>query len=524
MKTISYLLSVSMALILSAHTWAGPSFTIHTDSVRQTIDCFGASDAWSMQFMDEVSPALNDSVARWLFSQATDSSGNPEGIALSIWRFNIGAGSDSQGDSAGINRSTRTECLIQADGTPDWSKQAPQRRFLRQAKAYGVPYLLGFLNSPPVYLTKNSLATNTGRDGTFNLRDDCYDRFACFMADVAQGLERIDSVRLDYISPVNEPDGHWNWQGPKQEGTPATKQEIARLVRCLDAELTRRGCRTRIVIPESSDYRCMMSTHQTGPERGYEIQSFLSPDSTDTYVGDIARVGRLMAGHSYWTNTPVDAMRRYRTELADTLRRYGADFWQTEVCIMSNDTEIGGGGGFDRTMKTALYVARVIHHDLRFAQARSWQWWRAIGGDYKDGLLFRYRPEGAASDTIVDSGLLWTLGNYSRYIRPGAHRVDVSSPDATDTDPSGLMLTAYVNPDSTIAIVAINYSDDPAKCSLRIDGATPDAPAWNTYLTDDNGHRLSLTSTLTRLSDVTLPPRSVTTITSVQTRTTPGES
>ena len=52
--------------------------------------------------------------------------------------------------------------------------------------------------------------------------------------------------------------------------------------------------------------------------------------------------------------------------------------------------EIGGGHGFDRTMKTALYVARIIHHDIVYAGAKSWQWWRAIGGDYKDGLIREY--------------------------------------------------------------------------------------------------------------------------------------
>ena len=37
---------------------------------------------------------------------------------------------------------------------------------------------------------------------------------------------------------------------------------------------------------------------------------------------------------------------------------------------MGNDEEIGGGGGFDRTMKTALYVARIIHHDIVYAGAK----------------------------------------------------------------------------------------------------------------------------------------------------------
>ncbi len=175
---------------------------------------------------------------------------------------------------------------------------------------------------------------------------------------------------------------------------------------------------TKVTIPESSDYRAMMRTHITGPERGYQIQSYFSPDSTETYVGDLKSVGRLMAGHSYWTNTPVDSMRMFREQLRDLLKKYGVDFWQSEVCIMGNDEEIGGGGGYDRTMKTALYVARMIHHDLVFADARSWQWWRAIGGDYKDGLMFQYREPGAQTDTIVDSRLLWSLGNYSRFVRP----------------------------------------------------------------------------------------------------------
>ena len=80
--------------------------------------------------------------------------------------------STEQGDSSYINRGTRTECFLNEDGTYNWDKQLGQRNFLKLAKKYGVPYLLGFLNSPPVYYTKNGLATNTSRDGTFNLQED----------------------------------------------------------------------------------------------------------------------------------------------------------------------------------------------------------------------------------------------------------------------------------------------------------------------------------------------------------------
>lgn len=489
------------------------TFTVDRSEHRQQIDGFGASDAWSMWRIGEMPEPIRDNTARLLFSSKTDSNGNPEGIGLSIWRFNIGAGSAEQGDSSHINPGTRTECFLRADGSYDWTKQAGQRAFLKLAKDYGVPYLLGFLNSPPVYFTKNGLATNTGRDGTYNLKEERYDDFARFMADVVEGLKTHDGVTLDWLSPVNEPDGHWNWQGPKQEGTPATKYEIARLSRLLDEELQKRRLDTKVIIPESSDYRCMMGTHMTGPDRGYLIQSFFSPDSADTYVGDLRNMPRMMAAHSYWTNTPVGYMKECRKALRDTLRKYDVDFWQSEVCIMGNDEEIGGGGGYDRTMKTALYVARMIHHDLVFADARSWQWWRSVGGDYKDGLLFQYREPGADTDTIVDSKLLWAMGNWSRFIRPGAVRYDVmrdgsKDPDSS-TDPYGLMCSAFRNADGSDVIVVINYGNEPE--TISIGGVDPGE--WKEYRTSDvDGESLSLTGTLPDLDAVAIPPRSVTTL------------
>ena len=89
---------------------------------------------------------------------------------------------------------------------------------------------------------------------------------------------------------------------------------------------------------------------------------------------------------------------------------------------MGNDEEIGGGGGYDFTMKTALYVARIIHHDIVYAGAKSWQWWRAVGGDYKDGLLREYANRDLTDGEVKDSKLLWTLGHYSRFVRPKAVR------------------------------------------------------------------------------------------------------
>ena len=137
----------------------------------------------------------------------------------------------------------------------------------------------------PVFYTKNGLATNTGRGGTINLKDDCYGKFGKFIATSLKRIEEHDGIHINYISPINEPDGHWNWTGPKQEGTPATNREFAKVAKEVSKALVKNKLNTEILINESSDYRCMLGTHMADWQRGYEINSFFTKDSTQTYLG-----------------------------------------------------------------------------------------------------------------------------------------------------------------------------------------------------------------------------------------------
>ena len=496
-------------------------FVVLPEEKHQVINNFSASDGWSMQFIGLWNDEKTNQIADWLFSTENDTNGQPKGIGLSLWRFNIGAGSAEQGEKSQIgNPWTRSECFLLPDGTYDWTKQKGQRRFLELAKQRGVQQYLGFILSPPVYWTQNGLATNTGRAGcSFNLKEDKYDDFARFIADVIEGLKRYEGITLNYICPFNEPDGHWNWVGPKQEGSPATNQEIAKTARIINQEFVHRGIDSKILLTESFDYHCLFSTHpQTGPVRGNQIQSFFTPDSSSTYIGYLSNVPKMLVGHSYWTNTPLSALRNIRKQLGDSLKKYDLGFWETELCIMSNDKEIGGGGGFDRTMKTALYVARIIHHDLVYANASAWQWWRSVAtGDYKDGLIYA-KPDNTLLDgTIEDSKLMWTLGNYSRFIRPNAIRLGVAAYNANqkrvddgDTDQFALMVSAYRNTDGTIAVVVINYSNTDKSFHLEL--RNKNVKSWQPYQTSDKeGDNLKPQTLVKQGAKITVPARSIVT-------------
>jgi O-glycosyl hydrolase len=108
---------------------------IDTGTSYQTIDGFGASDAWQCAVVGKNWPlAKREQIADLLFSQGVDSQDNPKGIGLSVWRFNVGAGTAEQGDASDIrNPWRRTECFQNPDGSYDWSRQAGQQWFLKAA-------------------------------------------------------------------------------------------------------------------------------------------------------------------------------------------------------------------------------------------------------------------------------------------------------------------------------------------------------------------------------------------------------
>jgi O-glycosyl hydrolase len=504
--------SVAAWLCLCFGAFAQTLYTIDLEKRFQRIDNFGASDCWTAQSAGLYPGAKRNQMADWLFSTEVGTNGQPKGIGLSLWRFNVGAGSAEQGAASQISdASRRTECFLQADGNYDWSKQAGQRWFLQAARLRGVERFLAFCNSAPVHFTANGLANNKGRtkDGSYNLKPDRYEAFAGFLATVLAELGAREGVRFAVVSPFNEPE--WEWDSPKQEGSPARVDEIARLVRLLDRKLSERRVDTEILVTESGQIDYLYRAVRERPEQDNQIEELFGPSSPNGIAG-LPHVPKRLAGHSYWTETPNAVLRAKRQALRERLDAHGLGYWQTEVCIMQNDREIGGGGGRDLTMKTALYVARIIHYDLCVAGASAWQWWLGLsGGNYKDGLVYVTPNRDGTDGAVTDSRLLWTLGNFSRFIRPGAVRVGVSSPQADADDPEGLMVSAFLHEEGRlVTCVLVNMADRPCAVRLAVPGRALRKCA--VYLTSDQtGATLQPQAGADPLKQYEVPARSVVT-------------
>ena len=95
----------SMSLLAKANQGADTTIkvTIDFNKTAQTIHNIGASGCWFSEGIGKDWPvAKREKIAQLLFSKKLDKAGNPEGIGLSAWRFNIGAGTAEQGDSAAL--------------------------------------------------------------------------------------------------------------------------------------------------------------------------------------------------------------------------------------------------------------------------------------------------------------------------------------------------------------------------------------------------------------------------------------
>lgn len=470
---------------LSARAEEVLTWEIDLERRHQTIEGFGASDAWSAQFVGRWPDALRERVAELLFSRDWDAQGRPRGIGLSIWRFNVGAGSAEQGAESGIRDPwRRAECFQKADGTWDWSKQAGQQWFLEAARRHGVETFVAFVNSPPVHQTRNGRAWGDGGHRS-NLNPDRYEAFAAFLAEVCAHFARTGRP-FQYLSPVNEP--QWNWSRRNgQEGCPWTNEELRQLVPVLDAAVRARAPEVHIVLPETATLDHLLRPMQGEPLASDQLRELYGnrPDA----VHRLARVAPVVAAHGYGTTERRQHWLGVRRELGRRLRQEhpGLRFWMSEYCILGQNHEGRlRGSGRDLGMAPALFVAQVIHHDLTLAEATSWQWWLAISPyDYKDGLVYVGREP--VPEAVRESKLLWGFGHYARFVRPGSVRVDVRATGNVpnpETDAEAPLLSAYLQRQTgAVVVVGVNPSDRERKLTLRLADGT--AAEFRTYLTTE---------------------------------------
>ncbi len=477
---------------LSSSVTPDLTLTIDIEDVSQEILGFGASDCWSIQYVGQWPQEKREAIADLLFETALDGVNDPRGAGLSVWRFNIGAGSNRLDN---ISESWRKADTFYDDDFSqyDWGRLPGQRWFLDAANVRGVDRFIAFVNSPPINMTKNGRAFCDIDSGSTNLADGMEGDFATYLADIVAHFRDQEGIEFDALSPFNEP--QWNWEAGTQEGC---RYSAADMKRVIDALAANPGLgNTEIEVPESG------SMDDLWEGESY-LRTFFDPESP-AYSGDV--VAPRIAAHSYKTDLPstglVERRKKLRSEL-DYLP--DVDYAMTEFCVLGKH-----GRGRDLGIDTALHVARLMHFDLVVGGAVTWQWWLAVSPyAYKDGLIYiDHEPD---DGDFFESKLLWAMGNYSRFVRPGMVRLDVRRSDNATHEETveGLMVSSYFDRDlEIVATVFINWTAEAAPVSLAVEGAAVNE--WIPYVTSAE-YDLKSYLPAASVGTILLPARSIVTL------------
>ena len=472
---------------------------------------FGASDCWMPAYVGKYWTSGRDKISELLFSSEIQS-GNPKGIGLSMWRVNLGGGSAGQGDDSGIeDKSRRAESYLTDDLSFDWTRCEGQRYFMNRAKEFGCESMVLFSNTPPVQYTYNGKGFSN-RGGTSNLKSEHYTDFAAYMADVARHYLN-EGYPVTHISPVNEP--QYNWESG-QEGSGWTNDEIARLARELDKELTQRNLSTEILLGESGDWEYLYKIKNDN-NRSNVLSAFFTPGSS-AYVGDLEHVKKRICGHSYWTDGTWDGMRNVRAQVAQAAQKQDIDVWQSEWSMLGDGYSSSEFAGYDAAteMDIALYMSKVIHNDLTVAGVSSWSYWTSMDmprwGHKNRFLLIALTPAGGVEGDVEQEGsyqatpTLWVLGNYSRFIRPGYRRVSLELNESRS-----FFGSAWISPENDkIVAVYTNLSEKGVRLNETHTGWDNEIKEVTTYTTTANKNLKE--STVTNGEQVVLDAESVTTV------------
>jgi O-glycosyl hydrolase len=470
--------TVIIVIIMAiAYGWAlGSEGPVGTVEIRlseplQIIEGFGASGAWWAQSIGNWPKEKRDEILSLLYSRK-------EGIGLTIYRYNIGAGSGD--DIKDPWRSAET--FEVSRGVYDWTRDASAVRVLNQVCGLGAEKVILFANSPPTRMTKSGYAYASKDTGVSNLRKEMYSEFATYLADIAEHFMKQKNIPVYAVSPTNEP--QWKWDTNKQEGCHYKPDEAADLIKLMIEEVDRRKLDIKVDAPESGSWK----RHEDFEENGREIKlDYLTALFADD---DIRNSLDYYVLHSYWSkpgDKKIFSEYFYKTYPDKKLH-------MSEWCQMQGKRDYG--------MESALALANEIMDDLIIGRVSSWQCWIAVSKyDFHDGLIY----VDDTAKTFQPTKRLWAMGNFSKFIRPGFRRIQ------TAHNLKGVKLLAAQSPDeSELVLVVINNTEDSVEVKIKL----PEELKLSASVIAETSEHHDLRKPQTRpLTDhYTFSPQSITTV------------
>ncbi|HET7542696.1 MAG TPA: glycoside hydrolase family 30 beta sandwich domain-containing protein [Polyangiaceae bacterium] len=383
-------------------------------------------------------------------------------------------------------------------------------QYVSEAKAKGAK-IIGSTFSPPANCKSNA---ETQRGGF--LLDSCFDSWSTAIAKFAQ------TQGLYAMSIGDEPDfASCHAKGPPCtddfDSTTFTARQLAKWVKVAGPKLKAQGI--KVIAPEVDEWNHAWSNVSATGSTVADHPHSSDPLNCGCFSNTLADTGCAQTcldgngydyGHWLWKDQDAwsafdifgvhehDSQTAYAWPADVNGGKRDKEVWQTEMSGYKYWPE--EGPSID--IENGVAVAGWIHSALTVGEASAWIW-----GFYES--FFQNDNQGLAliqkSATIAKR--YFTLGNYSRFVRPDFIAVEVVGNSNQD-----VLLSAYRGPDGAVVVVAVNKGAASVTMPIAITGGS--APSMLTP---------TLTSATENLADkppvmmtggsflATLPSMSVTT-------------
>ena len=382
---------------------------------EQEIDGFGASAAFHMagDLMDFPEPQRTE-ILDILFSQN-------KGAGLSIVRNFVG-----DGGSWGSKTNGPSQSIEPQEGVWNWTGDEDEIWFMKEARKRGCTRFESTVWSPPAWMKTNNSVIGG------HLRPDKYQAFAEYLSMYVRGYKVHHGIDIYAISLANEPDVTVEYSSCYWTG-----KEFHDFLRYLIPVWEKDKITAKVIVGE-----------QTAWTENLVLESLA--DSVTAARIDIVGV------HAYGTSDqdPFPPISQRSGPLVETLKQK-KKIWQTEA---------GNLGKNYPDMRDGLYWAEILHTHVADNRTNGWFYWWAVC-PYPGGGLIHMDPE---KKTYSVDKRLFTIGNYSRFVKPGYFRIQTNS-ELT----SGVLVSAYKSESAhQLVVVVINENVNPRELELRITGAS----------------------------------------------------
>ena len=439
---------IAFCLFILTGITVNAQVTVQLNTTHQTIAGFGINNNWA--------PALTAAVADSLFDST-------KGLGLSILRIGMGQ------DGYAFNGSS-------------WND-------IKLAQARGLKYVIGSAWTPPAGWKTNG----SENDGGFLLPQyygQWSDRLAAFAAKVKAG----SGMDLYAMSLGNEPDfASCGNVEPCNGSYPTTLMRdtgMVSFIKLAGPKFHALNPPVKVMAPEASEWLHVWSDSSAC----CSVPS--GRPSSNPLGGQGYDYGHAMyRDATAWAQLDILGVHQYDSQIAvpwpsDVLTT--KPVWQTEMSGVMYWPEQGPSSDINN----GVVVAGWIHSALTVGEASAWlYWWYSTTSD-NEGLVLQ-----AGSTTKR----YYTLGNYSKFVRPGSVRVEV-----TGSIPANVLLSAYKG-NGKVVIVAINKNAATASVPITISGGT--GTSLTPYLTSASASLAAQTAVPVTGGSFTaaLPATSVTT-------------